>query len=75
MACLTSNDILSRSGALLLLTLITPSTLEHVAKKINMPLFQVRSTARGLVRAGLLCEVDDQYEITPEGLIRLEGKS
>jgi predicted transcriptional regulator len=74
MACLQSDDILSRSGALLLLTLTTPSTLEHVAKKTNMPLFQVRSTARSLLRAGLLCELNDQYEMTTEGIKRLEGE-
>ena len=75
MACLQSDDILSRSGALLLLTLTTPSTLEHAAKKIDMPLFQVRSTARSLVQTGLLCILDDQYEITPAGIEKLEGKS
>ena len=65
MACLQSDDILSRSGALLLITLTTPSTLEHVAKKINMPLFQVRSTARSLVRAGLLCMLDGSMKLQP----------
>lgn len=67
MACLPSDDILSSTGVSVLLVLTTPTTLEDLAQKTELPLFRVRGTVRRLLEAGLVHKVEERYEITPEG--------
>lgn len=74
MVCLPSDDILGSTGVSVLLTLTTPTTLEDVAQKTGLPLFRVRGTVRRLMEAGLTHQVEQMYEITPEGIGKLEEK-
>lgn len=74
MVCLPSDDILGSTGVSVLLTLTTPTTLEDVAQKTGLPLFRVRGTVRRLMEAGLTHQVKQMYEITPEGIGKLEEK-
>jgi predicted transcriptional regulator len=74
MVCLPSDDILGSTGVSVLLTLTTPTTLEDVAQKTGLPLFRVRGTVRRLMEAGLTHQVAQMYEITPEGIGKLEEK-
>jgi len=43
------------------------STPEAVAKITGNALFRVRSGLRELVNAGFVKQVDDKYQLTPEG--------
>jgi DNA-binding IclR family transcriptional regulator len=74
MVCLPSDDILGSTGVSVLRTLTTSTTLEDVAQKTGLPLFRVRGTVRRLMESGLTHQVDQMYEITPEGIETLEKK-
>ena len=75
MACLPSADILGSTGVSVLLALTTPTTLEDVAHKTGLPLFRVRGTVRRLMEGGLTHQMRNMFEITPEGIQRLEEKA
>lgn len=72
MVCLPSDDILGSTGVSVLLTLSTPATLKEVAQKTGLPLFRVRGTVRRLLEAGLTRQVNQMFQITPEGIEILE---
>jgi DNA-binding IclR family transcriptional regulator len=74
MVCLPSDDILGSTGVSVLRTLTTSTTLEDVAQKTGLPLFRVRGTVRRLMESGLTHQVDQTYEITPEGIETLNKK-
>jgi DNA-binding IclR family transcriptional regulator len=74
MACLPSDDILGSTGVSVLLILTIATTLEDVAQKTGLPLFRVRGTLRRLIESGLTRQIDQKYEITPEGIETLEKK-
>ena len=74
MVCLPSDNILGSTGVLVLRTLTVSTTLEDVAQKTGLPLFRVRGTVRRLMESGLTRQIDQMYEITPEGIETLEKK-
>ncbi len=74
MVCLPSDDILGSTGVSVLRTLTTSTTLEDVAQKTGLPLFRVRGTVRRLIESGLTRQIDQMYEITPEGIEALVKK-
>jgi DNA-binding IclR family transcriptional regulator len=43
------------------------STPNALSGATEMPMFRVRSGLRQLVNAGLVKQVDDNYQLTPEG--------
>jgi DNA-binding IclR family transcriptional regulator len=43
------------------------STPKAVAESTGQPLFRVRSGLRELVNAGFVKQIDDKYQLTPEG--------
>ena len=43
------------------------STANAVSEVTGQPLFKVRSGLRELVNAGFVKQVDDNYQLTPEG--------
>jgi DNA-binding IclR family transcriptional regulator len=43
------------------------STPDALSGATGMPMFRVRSGLRQLVSAGLVNQVDDKYQLTPEG--------
>lgn len=75
MPCVQPDGTLSRSGELLIVALMTPATAEEAAEETGMLLFRIRSGAKELLRAGFLKKIGKMYEITSEGIRKLEGKA
>lgn len=73
--CEQTDGTLSRSGELLIAALMTPATVEEAPKETGMPLFCIRNGARELLRAGFLKKIGGMYEITSEGIRKLQGKA
>ncbi len=73
MGCINVNGTMTRSGELILLALRTPMTPEEAAKETGVPLFKIRSSIREFLAARLVQAVDDKFQTTPDGLVRVEG--
>ena len=43
------------------------STPDALSEATGMPMFRIRSGLRQLVNAGFVKQVDDKYQLTPEG--------
>jgi len=74
MGCIDAKGNITRSGELILLALMGPSQIEAAAKESGQPLFKVRSAVREFTDVGFVKEVTDGFQITPEGIKKLEGK-
>ena len=67
MPCIDSSGELSESGRRMLAALLTPRTLEEVAKQTGLPLFRIRSGAREMLQAGLVEEKNGAFAVTAAG--------
>ncbi|WP_216831425.1 hypothetical protein [Alkalihalobacterium elongatum] len=67
MACVTSDGNLT-SSAKDLLQVIQHEALsaDQIAKKINMPLFKVRSNLRDMASMGFVIEENESYKMNPK---------
>jgi DNA-binding IclR family transcriptional regulator len=66
--CVSPDGKLTKSGIATLSALKSgASTPKAVAEITGQPLFKVRSGLRELVNAGFVKQVDDKYQLTPEG--------
>jgi len=75
MGCIDAKGNITRSGELILLALMDPSRIEAAAEESGQPLFKVRSAVREFSEAGFVKAVADGFQITPEGIKKLEGKN
>jgi hypothetical protein len=74
MGCIDAKGNVTRSGELILLALMGPSQIEAAAKESGQPLFKVRSAVREFSDAGFVKAVTGGFQITPQGIKKLEGK-
>jgi DNA-binding IclR family transcriptional regulator len=66
--CVSADGKPTKSGIATLSALKSgASTPKAVAESTGQPLFKVRSGLRELVNAGFVKQVDDNYQLTPEG--------
>ena len=66
--CVSADGKPTKSGIAMLSALKSgASTPKAVAEITGHPLFKVRSGLRELVNAGFVKQVDDNYQLTPEG--------
>jgi hypothetical protein len=72
MGCIDERGNITRSAELILLACMKPAPLDRVAGETGFPLFRVRGAVRELTRAGLLIQVGDDFNTTPEGIRRIE---
>ncbi len=75
MGCIDVKGNITRSGELILLALMGPSRIEAAARESGQPLFKVRSTVREFSDAGFVKLVAGGFQITPQGIKKLEGKN
>ncbi len=73
MACIDANGNITRSAELILVDMMEPSSIEAAVRESGLPLFRVRSAVRELSKAGLLKAVEDEFQVTSEGVEKLEG--
>ena len=74
MACVNPDGTVSPSARALLEIAGEPLTPAEIAGKIGRPLFQVRSSIRELVEAGLLREEEGKYSVTRRGRKKSEAE-
>jgi DNA-binding IclR family transcriptional regulator len=68
MPCVSADGKPTKSGIEMLSALKSgASTPDALSGATGMPMFRVRSGLRQLVNAGLVKQVDDKYQLTPEG--------
>lgn len=68
MPCVSADGKPTKSGIEMLSALKSgASTSDALSGATGMPLFRVRSGLRELVNAGFVKQVDDKYQLTPEG--------
>jgi predicted transcriptional regulator len=72
MPCIDSSGQLSDTAKKILSALANPSNLEALAQRTGLPLYQIRSAAREIMRAGLIEEKDGTYALTAAGRTALE---
>jgi DNA-binding IclR family transcriptional regulator len=66
--CVSADGKPTKSGIEMLSALKSgASTSDALSGATGMPMFRVRSGLRQLVNAGLVKQVDDKYQLTPEG--------
>jgi DNA-binding IclR family transcriptional regulator len=66
--CISADGKPTKSGIATLSALKSgASTPKAVAEITGQPIFRVRSGLRELVNAGFIKQVDDKYQLTPEG--------
>lgn len=66
--CVSADGKPTKSGIEMLSALKSgASTSDALSGATGMPLFRVRSGLRQLVNAGFVKQVDDKYQLTPEG--------
>ena len=68
MPCVSADGKPTKSGVERLSALKNgASTPDALSGATGMPMFRIRSGLRQLVNAGLVKQVDDNYQLTPEG--------
>jgi predicted transcriptional regulator len=67
MACVNPDGTLSESAKALLAILDDPKTPEEISKRLEQPLFKIRSSLREMTSAGLVKEEGAKYIITEKG--------
>jgi DNA-binding IclR family transcriptional regulator len=68
MPCVSADGKPTKSGIEMLSALKGgASTTDALSGATGMPMFRVRSGLRQLVNAGFVKQVDDKYQLTPEG--------
>jgi len=68
MPCVSADGKPTKSGIEMLSALKSgASTPDALSGATGMPMFRVRSGLRQLVNAGFVKQVDDNYQLTPEG--------
>jgi predicted transcriptional regulator len=75
LACIDANGNITRSAELILLAMMKPASVDVVASDCGLPLFRVRAAVRELRKAGLLTGVDGLFQITDQGILKLEGRN
>jgi hypothetical protein len=71
MACIAPDGALTQQAKQVLQGLVPGRTLEVLAEEGGLPLFRLRSSARELLQAGLIEEVDGKYRTTAAGKAKL----
>jgi DNA-binding IclR family transcriptional regulator len=68
MPCVSADGKPTKSGIEMLSALKGgASTTDALSGATGMPMFRIRSGLRQLVNAGFIKQVDDKYQLTPEG--------
>jgi len=68
MPCVSADGKPTKSGVEMLSALKGgASTPDALSEATGMPMFRIRSGLRQLVNAGFVKQVDDKYQLTPEG--------
>jgi DNA-binding IclR family transcriptional regulator len=68
MPCISADGKPTKSGIEMLSALKGgASTTDALSGATGMPMFRIRSGLRQLVNAGFVKQVDDKYQLTPEG--------
>ena len=68
MACISPDGKPTESGTKILRALESGlGTPEEIARKVELPLFRVRSGLRQLTQAGLASQNNNKYELTEKG--------
>jgi DNA-binding IclR family transcriptional regulator len=68
MPCVSADGKPTKSGIEMLSALKGgASTTDALSGATGMPMFRIRSGLRQLVNAGFVKQVDDKYQLTPEG--------
>ena len=66
--CVSADGKPTKSGVTMLSALKSgASTPNAISEATEMPMFRVRSGLRQLINAGFVKQVDDNYQLTPEG--------
>ena len=66
--CVSADGKPTKSGIAMLSALKSGvSTPNALSEATGMPMFRVRSGLRQLINAGFAKQVDDNYQLTPEG--------
>ncbi len=66
--CVSADGKPTKSGIKMLSALKSgASTPDALSGATGMPMFRVRSGLRQLVKAGFVKQVDNKYQLTPEG--------
>jgi len=66
--CVSTDGKPTKSGIKMLSALKSgASTPDALSGATGMPMFRVRSGLRQLVKAGFVKQVDNKYQLTPEG--------
>jgi len=71
MPCISSDGSLSAAAKKVMAAMENPTTLEAVAASSGLPLYQIRSSVRELVEAGLVEVHGDHYVMTEDGRRKL----
>jgi len=71
MPCIRSDGSLSAAAKKVMAAMENPITLEAVAASSGLPLYQIRSSVRELVEAGLVAVQGDHYVMTEDGRRKL----
>jgi predicted transcriptional regulator len=75
MPCIDSDGHLTQMSRRILDALRSPASLEEVSQSTGTPLYQVRSSVRGMVQAGLIEEKAGSYVLSGVGRSKLEAPS
>jgi predicted transcriptional regulator len=74
-ACIDKDGNITRSAELMLLAAIEPNDVESIVKESGLAPFRVRSGLRELEKTGLVQKKDNLYQVTLNGIEKLEGKN
>jgi predicted transcriptional regulator len=67
MGCINPDNSLTETAKKLLRIVSVPSPVEQIAKKLDLPIFKIRSSIREMTKAGLITEMNEQYVISEKG--------
>jgi predicted transcriptional regulator len=73
MPCIDSSGQLSDTGKKILSALANHASLEMLAQQTGLPLYQIRSAVREIMRAGLIEEKNGTYVTTAAGRALVEA--
>jgi predicted transcriptional regulator len=73
MGCVNPDGTLSAQAKSILNALVEPADLEEVARKVELPLYRVRSAVRELTQANLVQESGGSFRATSTGLERISS--
>jgi predicted transcriptional regulator len=71
MACINPDGTLTPTAQAVISTLKTSRSAVDIGQVTNLPVYRIRSTIRELIEAGLVLEMDGNYQLTESGMKRL----